>query len=193
MNIDRQRTTTKLTAKEAPAPVFSRTKRVCDLMARDVVTIAPHTLAVHAERLAASRGIHHLPVVESGELVGVVCLCDLWSADTDAVAAELMSSPPATIDSLAPAEEAADAMLDLAVGCLPVLDGDRLVGVLTRGDLRRAGVLDTDTVARTCASCGGRHHVRAHGDSKVSFCVSCLERGAAFDHPSSEEDEFEWE
>jgi len=157
-------------------------------MTRDPVIIAPYTLAVHAERIATGRNIHHLLVVQDARLVGVVCLCDLLSTDSDAIAAELMTTPPVTIDSLASGEEAADAIRDLAIGCLPVLDGDKLVGVLTRGDLQRAGLLDADSIARACASCGERHHALAHEDRSRSFCLSCLERGAAFDYPDLDED-----
>jgi CBS domain-containing protein len=179
---------TSTAAKRTRRRAIRARTRVRDLMSRDLVTISPLTLAVHADRLAAGQSVHHLPVLDAGVLVGVVCRCDLWGTDADAVACEVMTTPPSTIDSLASMEEAADAMRELAVGCLPVLDGDTLVGILTRGDLRRAGLLDEETITRTCASCGGRHHVRPHEGRKLSFCLSCLERGASFDDTELDED-----
>lgn len=150
-------------------------------MTRLPVTVAPHTLLEHAERLATALGIHHLLVTdEDCRLLGVFCRCDLRYADAGACAAELMHAPPYTIDPVAPADEAIDAMIEVAVGCLPVLAGEELVGVVTRGDLRRAGLLDAESaLTRRCASCGARHHLS--GTAPVSFCLDCVERGRAFD------------
>ena len=184
----RSRTDTKPNAhglpplgQSAQAHAFPTSLRVRELMTRTLITVAPHTLAVHAERIAKAHSVHHLPVVADGRLQGVVCLCDLWRADSNAVAAELMTAPPVTIDSLSPAGEAADAMRDLAVGCLPVVDGEELVGILTRGDLRRHGLLDLEDLMRKCAACGTRHHSRSEQDAVVAFCLDCTDRGRAFD------------
>jgi CBS domain-containing protein len=48
-----------------------------DLMSRDVLTVSPETPLHIAARIMASRWIRHLPVVESGRVVGVVSLRDL--------------------------------------------------------------------------------------------------------------------
>jgi CBS domain-containing protein len=48
-----------------------------DLMSRDVLTVSPDTPLHVAARVMASRWIRHLPVVESGRVVGVVSLRDL--------------------------------------------------------------------------------------------------------------------
>jgi CBS domain-containing protein len=48
-----------------------------DLMSRDVLTVPPETPLHIAARIMASRWIRHLPVVESGKVVGVVSLRDL--------------------------------------------------------------------------------------------------------------------
>ncbi len=167
-------------ASAAATPRTIDRRLVGDVMTCELVTIAPHTLSVHAERLAKSSAVHHLLVVDGVRLEGVLCLCDLWRAETDSVAADLMNAP-ATIDSLATAIEAAEMMRELALGCLPVLDGDRLSGILTRGDLRRAGLFGDEETTRTCAACGTRHHVRSMGDAVVAFCLDCVERGRAFD------------
>ena len=51
----------------------------------------------------------------------------------------------------------------------------------------------TRDAARACASCGERQHVRVHEGRSRVFCLSCLERGAAFDHPDLEEEPGEWD
>lgn len=165
----------------ARAAAFPRSLRVIDVMNRDPVMVASWTRLENAERLAGSRSVHHLLVSDGDRLLGILCLCDLWRGEPGSVASEMMTAPPATIDPLASAEEAVATMNEQAIGCLPVLDGDRLVGIVTREDLRRAGALGDEHV-RSCAACGTRHHVRtADLHNGIAFCVECLERGRAFD------------
>jgi acetoin utilization protein AcuB len=48
---------------------------------------------------------------------------------------QIMTRNPVTVDAEAGLDEAAARMLEAGVSCLPVVDGGRLVGVLTRKDL----------------------------------------------------------
>ena len=50
------------------------------------------------------------------------------------VVKEIMATDVVTTTPETPLEDAARTMLDRKIGCLPVLDGDRLVGILTEGD-----------------------------------------------------------
>jgi acetoin utilization protein AcuB len=111
---------------------------------------APVTVADVAGTLAAAyslmqeRRIRHLPVVREGKLVGVVTDRDLRLA-TSALAAKpfspearlekVMSAPVRTADPLDPVEEAARTMRQLKIGCLPVVSGDEVVGIVTGVDL----------------------------------------------------------
>lgn len=152
--------------------------RVKDLMSVDPVTV-PSDLAIgDAERLAGERGIRHLLVVQGGRLAGVLCMCDLREHDLRAPVSRVMSTPFFSVGENESAERAAQTMQALAIGCLPVLDGSTLKGVLTRGDLWRAGLARTELGGRLCASCKSHMHVR--GDARtpevVSFCLECLER-----------------
>ena len=54
----------------------------------------------------------------------------------------VMSAPPIVIDPEATVEEAARVMAERKIGCLPVVDGDELVGLITETDVLRyfAGV-----------------------------------------------------
>jgi CBS domain-containing membrane protein len=52
-------------------------------------------------------------------------------------AGEIMSSDVASIDAKAPAREAARIMLEQQIGCLPVVNGDVLVGIVTEADFLR--------------------------------------------------------
>lgn len=55
-----------------------------------------------------------------------------------ATAQDIMTSPVVTIGPDAEVAEAAKAMLDRQINRLPVVEGDRMVGILTRKDLVRA-------------------------------------------------------
>ena len=49
----------------------------------------------------------------------------------------VMSTPPIVIDPDASVVEAVAVMLDKRIGCLPVLDGEKIVGMLTETDVLR--------------------------------------------------------
>jgi acetoin utilization protein AcuB len=121
-----------------------------DSMTRDVVTLGPETTA--AEALAASRQkrVRHFPVVEDGALVGLVSDRDLRSAtpalgDPDRAGAlqeirvfEVMARDVKTAHPQDPIEQAANVMRERKIGCLPVVENGRLVGILTASDVMEA-------------------------------------------------------
>jgi acetoin utilization protein AcuB len=101
------------------------------------------TLAA-AYALMRERGIRHLPVTRQGKLVGIVTDRDLrlaTSALSDkpfpagARLAEVMSAPVQTADPMDPVEDAARTMRQLKIGCLPVIAGEDLAGIVTGIDL----------------------------------------------------------
>lgn len=104
-----------------------------------LVWVRSDVRCVEADRAAAREGVHRLLVVDRGLLVGIVCRHDLESALSDRVA-DHMRRDVYIIDAEATLGDAAAAMYALDVGCLPVTRGKALVGILTRGDLVRAGL-----------------------------------------------------
>jgi acetoin utilization protein AcuB len=125
---------------------------VRDSMTREVVTVAPGATAAEALALCRERRIRHLPVVEGGRLVGLISDRDLRSAtpalgDPDRAAAletitvgDEMAREVVTAHPDDPIERAAMAMYEKRIGCLPVADGDELVGILTSSDVMKAFV-----------------------------------------------------
>jgi acetoin utilization protein AcuB len=118
---------------------------VADVMTRRPVTVSPDA-TVAAALSAMRRGrFRHLPVVAGAELVGVVARGDLeappgapveaaeWLADRPLT--EVMSTQPVTVWPDEPVEVAARLLVEHAIGCLPVVAGDGLVGILTESDL----------------------------------------------------------
>lgn len=149
--------------------------------AEDMLTIGGGTSCGEADERARAAGVHHVVVVREGILVGITCLCRLDRAHRWQPISDVLTRDVLALDVGATLGEAAAAMSTLGIGCLPVLDRGVVAGVLTRGDLRRLGVPESALGARLCASCGGRHGVRAH-DHGVDTCLDCADlRDAFFD------------
>lgn len=124
---------------------------VRDLMTSDVVTLEQNTkLAVADDVMRLGRIRHILVVNEDKDLVGVVSQRDLFhggllkalgygthakqQALSTLLVKEAMKSNPLTTTPDTPLKEAAKLMIEKKIGCLPVLEKDKLVGVLTEGD-----------------------------------------------------------
>ena len=123
---------------------------VKDSMTREVVALSPEKTAGEALALCRERRIRHLPVLEAGRLVGIVSDRDLRSAapplgDPGRASAleeirvsEVMTGDVATARPEDPIEEAANRMRERRIGCLPVMEDERLVGILTSSDVMEA-------------------------------------------------------
>ncbi len=126
---------------------------VQDIMQAELITITPETTLPEALRLVQRRGVRHLPVVENGNLVGIVSDRDLKrampSAATSLSAQELnylldrvkvgefMTRGVITIAPMFPVEETARIMVTEKISALPVTEGGRLVGIVTETDVLR--------------------------------------------------------
>ncbi len=117
---------------------------VRDIMTSPALTISAATTLQDAYRTMREKGIRHLPVVDGPRLVGVVTDRDLRLATSSlaptpfpavAPVSDVMSHPPVTVDGADPVEDAARTMRERKIGCLPVVDGDSIVGIITGLDL----------------------------------------------------------
>lgn len=126
---------------------------VQDWMTPDPITIDPRTTVPEAGRLMKECNIRRLPVVEAGRLVGIVTLGDIREASpSDATSlsiyelnyliarltvGEIMSRDPISIAPDTSIEAAARLMLEHKIGGLPVVDGSKVVGIITESDIFR--------------------------------------------------------
>jgi acetoin utilization protein AcuB len=113
---------------------------VRDIMATNLVTVGPHEPSGRAYQLMRDRRFRHLPVVAGGRLVGVLSDRDLrpimFSPSlAQTRVADLMTEHPTTIAPDAGVEDAASLLVIKKIGCLPVIEDDRLVGIVTETDL----------------------------------------------------------
>lgn len=107
-----------------------------------VVTVGTDETLERAARLMLAHGIRHLPVLEAdGRLVGLLSERDVLGVRGYGVIAmqsavrTAMATPVETARADAPLEEVAERLATRRIGCLPLVDGDRLVGILTTTDL----------------------------------------------------------
>ncbi|MGZ6987990.1 MAG: CBS and ACT domain-containing protein [Thermoanaerobaculia bacterium] len=117
---------------------------VRDIMRSPAVAISADTMLQDAYRTMQERGIRHLPVVEGEKLVGVITDRDLRLA-TSALTpspfppgsrvSEVMTREPLTADASDPVEDAARTMRERKIGCRPILDDGRVIGIVTGLDL----------------------------------------------------------
>jgi acetoin utilization protein AcuB len=121
-------------------------------MSRNPVTITADTPITDALRVMRENEVRRLPVLdESGELVGIVSEKDLLYASPSPATslsiyemhymlsrlkvAELMTTDVVTVKADTTLEEAARIMADNKIGGLPVVDGGKLVGIITETDV----------------------------------------------------------
>jgi CBS domain-containing membrane protein len=125
---------------------------VADLMTRSVRTVGPNEPVATARAAMEAGGFRHLVVVaEDGAIAGVLSHRDLffgplsWSIGLGKKAYEslletarvkdVMHSDVVTVDPATPLRDAAALLREHKIGCLPVVEGDWLAGLVTEGDL----------------------------------------------------------
>ena len=130
---------------------------VRDVMTAQVMTLSKRDRASDAYDLMGTKNIRHVPIVdEDGRLEGLVTQRDLLShvlavtqdlpmsarrALLDTVLLEtVMTRVPETVDPSDSLVDAGGLLLEHKFGCLPVVEGDQLVGILTEADFVRTVV-----------------------------------------------------
>jgi CBS domain-containing protein len=133
--------------------------RVRDLMTAEVTTLGRNDALSIADDVMRLGRIRHMPVVDDdGQLVGIVSQRDLFRGALaralgygahaqqkilgQLLVKEVMTNDPVTVAPDAPLAEAARLMLQRKIGCLVVVEGGSLVGILTESDFVRRFVKD---------------------------------------------------
>lgn len=124
---------------------------VHDVMQKSIVTISASETLSTVEDIMTLGQVRHIPVVQAGRLVGVVSHRDLLRASLSNLTghrdderrlflhaveiARVMSTPPVVVGPDVTVAEAALIMAERKIGCLPVVEGDELVGMITETDI----------------------------------------------------------
>lgn len=130
---------------------------VREWMSEDVVSVRSGESAATVARLMEDHGIRHVPVVDAdGDLVGLVSDRDLGrrvlgavdelpiSERRDVLQAvrvdQVMVHGIVTVEPDASLAEVGDLLIEYKFGCVPVVSGSRLVGILTETDFIRFAI-----------------------------------------------------
>ena len=125
--------------------------QLSEIMNRDLITVDKQASLRRARRILDQHRIRHLLVVDDKRLVGIVTDRDLRQAAPSSKSPltinerqefmdelkvlEVMSRKLITASSTTTIREAAKVMVSEKIGCLPVVDGNQLVGIVTQADL----------------------------------------------------------
>ena len=155
--------------------------RARDIMSSPVTTVRQPTPVKEAAALLADNGFTALPVVDdSGALIGIVTEADLVRdrvprdprarRHTGGEAAvrpvpttvgEVMTTPVTAMGAGTDVAVLAKALLDAGPRSMPIVDGSRVIGIVTRRDIVRVIARDDDTIAVDV-----RHRLEIYGGDR---------------------------
>ncbi len=124
---------------------------VSKIMSENPVTLAPHHSLTEAENLFQDYHIRHIPIVENGQLIGVLSRSDILKVSSTEFDEEenkieaivfdqftipqVMTKHPVTVTANTTIQETARILALQSFNALPVLDKGKLVGIVTSTDL----------------------------------------------------------
>ena len=129
--------------------------KICtkDLMTKDIKTVSPTERLVHARRVSLDSKVGRLPVMDDDELVGMITSKDLMRAFIDfrknvpekyqksqikeVLIEDIMSTNLTVVSKDTCISEVAKIMMDTGYNGLPVVEDDKLVGIVTQTDILR--------------------------------------------------------
>lgn len=118
---------------EEQAEMVRRVKR--EETVEEVITISPEETIDYALFLMEREGIDGLPVIDNGELVGIVTKTDITTREGERVK-EVMTKEVITAKESASVEEIMALMIENSIDRVPIVNDDgKLVGIITIGDL----------------------------------------------------------
>jgi acetoin utilization protein AcuB len=120
--------------------------QVGERMKTELLHVSPSDSVRAAWGLLREHQIRHLPVVEDGKLVGIITDRDIRLIFPSAVTAAQRQQDPhdalekVSVTSETPIADAARLLLERRIGGLPVVEGEHLVGIITKDDILAAFV-----------------------------------------------------
>jgi len=112
--------------------------RIHEIMTTDVHSVESSAPLSRARELMKARGIRHLVVKRDGRLAGIVSERDVGGPRGAAPSGDVAGAMSHGVVSIGPdatLRDAANMLRGHVIGCLPVMDDDRLVGIVTISDV----------------------------------------------------------
>lgn len=127
-----------------------KVKTVGEIMTREIITLKRSDSLKFGKDIMTQKRVRHFPVVEDGKVVGVVSQRDLFRASLASTLRYeekiekafldnlsirgVTNESPVTVSPDTAITEAARLMVDKKIGCLPVVEHEKLVGLVTETD-----------------------------------------------------------
>ena len=124
---------------------------VKEVMSKELVTVSPTERIVHARRQMIENHVGRVPVVDDGELVGMITSKDLMRAFIDfrkkvpekyqksqikeLLVEDIMSSNPTSVTKDMSITEVSQIIMETGFNGLPVVEDDEVVGIITQTDI----------------------------------------------------------
>jgi CBS domain-containing protein len=126
-------------------------KRIQEVMNKKLHSVSPDDRIIHARRILIDENIARLPVIENGQLVGMISdteiayiLADIKKSISigrqkhkldELIVGDVMKTPAIWCRKDITVEEAAKILLKNNIGALPIVDDKKIIGIVTRTDL----------------------------------------------------------
>ncbi|MBE6505483.1 MAG: CBS domain-containing protein [Methanobrevibacter sp.] len=130
-------------------------EKICtkEIMTKDVISVSPSERLVHARRVSIDNKVGRLPVMDDEELVGMITSKDLMRAFIDfrknvpekyqksqikeVLIEYIMSTNPRVVSKDTPISEVSKIMMETGFNGLPVVENDKVIGIITQTDILR--------------------------------------------------------
>lgn len=132
------------------------------IMSTNLITVSPSATLAEARTLMHDNRIHHIPVLNDDKLVGLVTLTNVLAATdsflrdpqnrihaNEILVEDAMVSDVATVEVHASLRHAALFIEKHKIGCLPVMEDDQLVGIITDTDFVAVAINLLETIEET--------------------------------------------
>ena len=123
---------------------------------QQVHTIAPHQMVLEALMVMAEKNVGALPVLENGQVVGVISERDYarklvlhGRSSVGTPVRDIMSAPVVTVDSHQTVDTCMGIMTDSHLRHLPVVENGKLLGMISIGDVVKQRLDDTELEVET--------------------------------------------
>ena len=137
---------------------------ILDAKGDAVWTVTPDTIVFDAIEMMAEKNVGALPVIEAGQVVGVISERDYarkvvlqGRSSVGTPVRDIMSAPVVTADSQQSIERCMEVMTDSHLRHLPVLDSGELIGLLSIGDLVKEAIVEQADLIRQL-----EYYIRGH-------------------------------
>jgi CBS domain-containing protein len=132
-------------------PLVNSKKQIREIMQKQLHTVSPEDRVIHARRIMIDEDVARLPVVDQGNLVGMISDNEIIFALANVkksfslgrqkhkleelLVEDVMKTPALWAEPDMTATNAASIMLNKNVGALPLIENGKLVGIISRTDL----------------------------------------------------------